>query len=109
MFWSFLFAFTNHVIKSFVVVCVSVLQVTVLLKECQDIQLRCGATPQVPAAESLTMVPVDIDDGIDARNKISESLVSNFSFQTSIFLIFSLDNIAMCSDAMCRLTKPDDV
>ncbi|XP_073117973.1 nuclear-pore anchor [Elaeis guineensis] len=51
-------------------------QVTVLLKECQDIQLRCGATPQVPADKSLTMIPVDIDDGIDARNKISESIMS---------------------------------
>ncbi|XP_008793820.2 nuclear-pore anchor isoform X1 [Phoenix dactylifera] len=47
-------------------------QVTVLLKECQDIQLRCGATPQFPGEKSVTMISVDIDDGTDARNKISE-------------------------------------
>ena len=108
MYWSFLFALTNHVIKS-ILWSVCLLQVTVLLKECQDIQLRCGATPQVPADKSLTMIPVDIDDGIDARNKISESIVSNFSFQTSIFLILSLVNIAMCFDATYQLTEPDVV
>lgn len=53
-------------------------QVTILLKECQDIQVRYGAGSQVYPDDYASTFVVDIGDETDTEKVISESLVSNF-------------------------------
>ncbi|KAH7688768.1 nucleoprotein TPR protein [Dioscorea alata] len=50
-------------------------QVTVLLKECQDVQLR-GATTQSRANNSISTISLDIDAGLDVERVISEHLLT---------------------------------
>ncbi|XP_039114966.1 LOW QUALITY PROTEIN: nuclear-pore anchor-like [Dioscorea cayenensis subsp. rotundata] len=50
-------------------------QVTILLKECQDVQLR-GATTQSRANNSISTISLDIDAGLDVERVISEHLLT---------------------------------
>ncbi|XP_077232792.1 nuclear pore anchor [Tasmannia lanceolata] len=51
-------------------------QVTVLLKECRDIQLRCGATFEVYAIDSPTIPMIEMGDESEAEKVISERLLT---------------------------------
>ncbi|KAJ6817739.1 nuclear-pore anchor [Iris pallida] len=51
-------------------------QVTVLLKECQDVQLRCGGATLIIANNSLNEAAADFCDPVDAERVISEHLVT---------------------------------
>ncbi|PKU75082.1 Nuclear-pore anchor [Dendrobium catenatum] len=55
--------------------------VTVLLKECQDIQLRCGGNPPIPMEDALTTISAVTGDLISVDTVISEHIVSYASFQ----------------------------
>ncbi|KAJ0986603.1 hypothetical protein J5N97_004959 [Dioscorea zingiberensis] len=50
-------------------------QVTVLLKECQDVQLR-GAASQSHTNNSINVTPLDFDAGLDIEAVISEHLLT---------------------------------
>ncbi|XP_048235472.1 nuclear-pore anchor-like [Ricinus communis] len=50
-------------------------QVTVLLKECCDIQLRCGSTGHDDADDCTATVAVEMDVQSDAEKVISERLM----------------------------------
>ncbi|XP_020574914.1 nuclear-pore anchor [Phalaenopsis equestris] len=51
-------------------------QVTVLLKECQDIQLRCGGNPQMPVEGTLTSVSTASGSLVNADRVISDHLLT---------------------------------
>ena len=53
------------------------LQVTILLKECRDIQLRCGSTGHDEADGYTAVAAVEMDVESDAEKVISERLVSS--------------------------------
>jgi nucleoprotein TPR len=48
-------------------------QVTILLKECRDVQLRCGSTGHYDADETITCPAVELNADSDTENVISES------------------------------------
>ncbi|XP_048235685.1 nuclear-pore anchor-like [Ricinus communis] len=54
-------------------------QVTVLLKECRDIQLRCGSTGHDDADDCTAIIAVEMDVLSDAEKVISGRLVSSCS------------------------------
>ncbi|XP_073010170.1 nuclear-pore anchor isoform X2 [Typha latifolia] len=49
-------------------------QVAVLLKECQDIQLRCGASPLTNVVGSLSTSSIDLENGVDAGKEVHEQM-----------------------------------
>ncbi|XP_068655691.1 nuclear-pore anchor isoform X2 [Aristolochia californica] len=51
-------------------------QVTLLLKECQDIQIRCGGASVVGAEDCLTSDALEIDGDSDVEKIISEQLLT---------------------------------
>ncbi|XP_020683167.1 nuclear-pore anchor [Dendrobium catenatum] len=51
-------------------------QVTVLLKECQDIQLRCGGNPPIPMEDALTTISAVTGDLISVDTVISEHILT---------------------------------
>lgn len=56
------------------------LKVTVLLKECRDIQIRCGSSTKDIVNDTTAIVPFEMTTDSDAEKVISERLVSLFIF-----------------------------
>lgn len=71
---------------------------TVLLKECRDIQLRCGSSGHDQVDDSKAIAPVGMDVESDPENAILERLVSsppNFSVRhihMNFYLLIKLIN-----------------
>lgn len=61
------------------------MQVTVLLKECQDIQFRCRGNPQISAEDTLTTASTFNSGLINAETVVSEQLVGYVSFQLCMY------------------------
>lgn len=53
---------------------------TVLLKECRDIQLRCGSSAHDQTSDLAKVAVVEMDIESDADKVISEHLVSLFPY-----------------------------
>lgn len=55
-------------------------QVTILLKECRDVQLRCGSMDHNYAGDTISFPIVELNADSDTENVISERLVNCVAF-----------------------------
>lgn len=62
-------------------------QVTVLLKECRDIQLRCGSANNDLDGAAMIISANDITAESDAQRVISERLVCSINYGTQVLSI----------------------
>lgn len=67
-------------------------QVTILLKECRDVQLRCGSMGHYHADETINCPVVELNADSDTENVISERLVNRVAI---VFLVLNLASPAV--------------